>query len=427
MLDIQRIRSEPEAIRRGLADVGSDPSVVDRVLELDALRRECQREGDRLRAELNAASKEIGREREPARRQEMIDAVAGVKRALKENEARAPDIEKELEGLLLEIPNIPLPEVVVGRGEADNVVRSEYGEEPRFDFEPRPHWELMNDLGIVDFERGQKISGSRFYVLRSQGARLQRALIAFMLDVHTREHGYEELYPPAMVRADCLVGTGNLPKFGDNLYRDAEEDCWFVPTAEVPVTNFHREEILDGADLPLRYVACSPCFRREKMSHGKDTRGIKRGHQFDKVELVQFVHPDRGREALEELTGHARRILELLGLRHRVVEICTGDLSFVAAKKYDLEAWAPGCGEWLEVSSCSLFMDYQARRARIRFKDQDGKNRFVHTLNGSALALPRVLISVIENGQRADGSVVLPGVLVPYMDGLERIERPPPR
>jgi seryl-tRNA synthetase len=427
MLDIQRIRSEPEAIRRGLTDVGADPSLVERVLELDARRRECQREGDRLRAELNAASKDIGREKDPARRQELIAAVGAVKAALKEHEARAPEVDGELEELLLVIPNVPLPEVPVGRDEGDNVVLSVHGEEPRFDFEPRPHWELMQELGIIDFERGQKLSGSRFYVLRGEGARLQRALIAFMLDVHTRQHGYEELYPPSMVRGECLVGTGNLPKFGDNLYRDAEEDFWFVPTAEVPVTNFYREEILDGAALPIRHVAYSPCFRREKMSHGKDTRGIKRGHQFDKVELVQFVHPDRGREALEELTGHARRILELLDLRHRVVDICTGDLSFVAAKKYDLEAWAPGCGEWLEVSSCSLFLDYQARRARIRFKDADGKNRFVHTLNGSALALPRVLIAVIESGQRADGSVVLPEVLRPYMGGLERLERPAKR
>jgi len=242
-----------------------------------------------------------------------------------------------------------------------------------------------------------------------------------MLDVHNREHGYEEIYPPCMVRQECLVGTGNLPKFGENLYRDAEEDYWFVPTAEVPVTNMYREELLPIDALPIRHVAYTPCFRREKMSHGKDTRGIKRGHQFDKVEMVQFVHPDDGRRALDELTGHGLHLLELLGLRHRKVLMCTGDLSFVACMKYDLEAWAPGCGEWLEVSSCSLFGDFQARRARIRFKDTDGKNRYVNTLNGSGLALPRVVISIIESNQRADGSVSIPAVLRPYMGGQEAL------
>jgi seryl-tRNA synthetase len=421
MLDIQRIRNETEAVKRGLATTGADPSVVDRVLELDQRRREIQREGDRLRAELNAASKSIGREKDQQKRQQMIAAVSQVKGQIKDNEARAPEVERELDELMLTIPNVPLDEVPVGADESLNEVGAEHGEEPRFDFEPLPHWELMQRLGIVDFERGQKISGSRFYVLRGDGARLQRALITWMLDVHTREHGYEEVYPPCMVRSDCLVGTGNLPKFGDNLYRDAEEDYWLIPTAEVPVTNLYREEIVDGDRLPIRHVAYSPCFRREKMSHGKDTRGIKRGHQFDKVEMVQFVRPDASRRALDELTGHARRLLELLGLRHRVVKMCTGDLSFVASIKFDLEAWAPGCDEWLEVSSCSLFGDFQARRARIRFKDEDGKNRFVHTLNGSGLALPRVVISIVESYQRSDGSIVIPEVLRPYLGGQERI------
>jgi len=421
MLDINRIRTETEAVKRGLENTGADPAVIDRVLDLDSRRREIQREGDRLRAELNAASKSIGREKDAARRQEMIAAVSEVKQRIKHNEGQVPDVERELEELMLAIPNVPLPEVRVGADESQNVVESEHGDEPRFDFEPRPHWELMERLGIIDFDRGQKIAGSRFYVLLGDGARLQRALIAWMLDVHTREHGYLEVYPPCMVRADCLVGTGNLPKFGDNLYRDAEEDYWWVPTAEVSVTNLYRDEILDGARLPIRHVAYSPCFRREKMSHGKDTRGIKRGHQFDKVEIVQFAHPDQGRTALDELTGHARRLLELLGLRHRVVKMCTGDLSFVSQIKFDLEAWAPGQGEWLEVSSCSLFGDFQARRARIRFKDQDGKNRFVHTLNGSGLALPRVVIAIVESYQQGDGSVVIPEVIRPYMGGQERI------
>lgn len=421
MLDIQRIRNETDAVKRGLGAVGVAPDAIDHVLSLDGRRRDLQREGDALRAELNTKSKEIGRERDPEKRKALIDAVAAVKRGIKENEAAVPEVEKELNDLLLSIPNVPLPEVPIGPDETHNVVVEERGQEPAFDFEPRPHWEIMERLGIIDFERGQKVSGSRFYFLCGEGARLQRALITWMLDVHTREHGYTELYSPIMVRAECLYGTGNLPKFGDNLYHDAEEDYWFIPTGEVPVTNYYRDEILDGALLPRRHVTYTPCFRREKMSHGKDTRGIKRGHQFDKVELVQFVRPELGRAALDELTGHAQRLLELLGLRHRKVMICSGDLSFVAAMKYDLEAWSPGSGEWLEVSSCSLFEDYQARRARIRFKDEDGKNRFVHTLNGSGLALPRVLISLIETYQRADGSVMVPEVIRPYMGGLERL------
>ncbi|MCU0663254.1 MAG: serine--tRNA ligase [Myxococcota bacterium] len=423
MLDIQRIRTETEAVKSSLATVGFAPNIIDRVLELDAQRREMQKEGDILRAELNAASKNIGREKDPAARQALIEAVGTVKSKIKDNEAAVPAVEVELDDLLLNIPNLPLPEVKVGPDDSHNDVVEVYGSAPTFDFEPRPHWELMESLGIIDFERGQKISGSRFYVLRGDGARLQRALITFMLDLHTRQHGYEEVYPPSMVRADCLVGTGNLPKFGDNLYRDHEEDFWWVPTAEVPVTNLYRDEILDGATLPIRHVAYSPCFRREKMSHGKDTRGIKRGHQFDKVELVRFERPEASRAALDELVAHARKVAQLLGLQHRLIKMCTGDLSFVSCIKFDIETWAAGCAEWLEVSSCSLFGDFQARRARIRFKDEDGKNRFVHTLNGSGLALPRVLISVIETYQQADGSIMVPQILRPYMGDQERIVR----
>lgn len=423
MLDIQRIRNETDEVKAGLKNAGADLAAIDRVLELDEKRRDLQKEGDRLRSELNAASKSIGKEKDPDRRKELIAAVSSVKSRIKDNEAQVPVLVDELDQLMLSIPNVPLSEVPVGFEEADNSVLEEFGEQPSFGFAPKPHWEIMDDLGIIDFERGQKVSGSRFYFLRGDGARLQRALISWMLDVHREEHGYEELYAPVMVRSDCLVGTGNLPKFGENLYRDAEEDYWFIPTGEVPVTNFYREEILEEADLPLRHMTYTPCFRREKMSHGKDTRGIKRGHQFDKVELVQFVHPDNGRAALDELTGHARKLLELLGLRHRTISICTGDLSFVAAIKFDLEAWSPGSDEWLEVSSCSLFEDFQARRAKIRFKGADKKNRFVHTLNGSGLALPRVVISLVETYQQADGTVVIPEVLRPYMGGQDRIER----
>lgn len=422
MLDIQRIRNDTEAVKGGLATTGADPTIIDRVLAADKARRELQSEGDALRAELNGASKKIGREKDPQRRQELIASVGSLKKKIKENEASLPEIENQFRDLMLSIPNVPLPEVKVGKSDEDNEVIDEYGNEQNFDFEPHPHWEVMNNLGIIDFERGQKISGSRFYILRGDGARLQRALISWMLDVHILEHGYEEIYPPCMVRSDCLVGTGNLPKFGDNLYRDAEEDYWWVPTAEVSVTNLYREEILDGASLPLRHVAYSPCFRREKMSHGKDTRGIKRGHQFDKVEMVQFVHPDNGRKTLDEMVGHAKHILELLGLRHRLIKMCTADLSFVSSIKFDLDAWAPGCREWLEVSSVALFEDFQARRARIRFKDENGKNRFVYTLNGSGLALPRVVIAIMETYQQADGTVMVPEVLRPYMGGQQIIK-----
>jgi seryl-tRNA synthetase len=421
MLDIQLIRKQTDEVRRGMETTGQDPAVIDAVLELDTKRRTLQQEGDAMRAKLNAASKEIGQEKDEVRRKALISEVAAIKQQIKDNAAEAPVVDKALADLMLSIPNLPLPEVPVGPDDSANEIVGVFGDERSFDFEPKPHWEIMANLGIIDFERGQKISGSRFYVLKGDGARLQRALISWMLDVHTKAHGYEEVYPPCMVREECLVGTGNLPKFGENLYRDAEEDYWFIPTAEVPVTNLHRDEILEGASLPRKYVAYTPCFRREKMSHGKDTRGIKRGHQFDKVEMVQFVHPDHGRRALDELTGHAKRILELLGLRHRKVKMCTGDLSFVSCMKFDWESWAPGCDEWLEVSSCSLFGDFQARRAKIRFKDEDKKNRFVYTLNGSGLALPRVVISVVETYQQKDGSIEIPEVLRPYLGGQTAI------
>jgi seryl-tRNA synthetase len=299
------------------------------------------------------------------------------------------------------------------------------GEEKKLDFAARPHWEIGENLGMIDFARGVKVSGSRFYVLTGIGAKLQRALINWMLDLHVNEHGYREIYPPAMVKRECLVGTGNLPKFGDNLYRDAEEDFWFVPTAEVPVTNLYRDEVLPADQLPICHVAYTPCFRREKMSAGRDVRGIKRGHQFDKVEMVKFVQPETSDAELLRLLDDAEDVCRRLGLRHRVLQMCTGDLSFVAAMKFDVEVWAPGCGEWLEVSSCSNFRDFQARRAKIRYRPTTkGKPELVHTLNGSGLALPRVMIAVLETYQQADGSVDIPVPLRPYMGGLERIVAP---
>jgi len=423
MLDMRAIRERPDFFRAELAKVGYGASELDTLLAADEERRRLIHEVEARRAQRTKGSRDIGRIQDAAERAE---AVADMKRAGEELgrlEKQLDEAEAAFERLLLEVPNLPHPAVPVGRDERDNVVVRTIGEEPRFDFAPRAHWELGPELGILDFERGVKVSGSRFYMLLGMGARLQRALIAWMIDLHVTEHGYGEVYPPAMVKRECLVGTGNLPKFADNLYRDAEEDFWFVPTAEVPVTNLYRDEILDGGRLPIRHVAYSPCFRREKMSAGRDVRGIKRGHQFDKVEMVKFVHPDRSDEELESLVGDAEDVCRRLGLRHRVVEMCTGDLSFTAARKFDVEVWAAGCNEWLEVSSCSNFRDFQARRANIRFRVAGGKPEFVHTLNGSGLALPRVVIAVLENFQRADGSVIVPDVLRPYL-GTDAIRKP---
>jgi seryl-tRNA synthetase len=416
MLDIRQIRAEPERIKAELAKVGYPAAEVDAVLEADRRRREAVHAVEQLRAERTAASKAIRDLKDPAERERAIAAQRGAGDAITSAEEAVTRTDEELTRRLLEVPNLPHPDVPVGPDESANVVVRTEGEPPRFDFTPLTHWDLGEQLGIIDFVRGVKLSGSRFYVLRGAGARLQRALIAWMLDLHTREHGYSEVYPPALVKGECLVGTGNLPKFGDNLYRDVEDDLWLVPTAEVPVTNLYRDEILDGERLPIRHVAYSPCFRREKMSAGRDVRGIKRGHQFDKVEMVKFVRPETSDAELLALLNDAEDVARRLGLAHRVVQMCTGDLSFTAAMKYDVEVWAPGCGEWLEVSSCSNFRDFQARRANIRYRPAPrAKPELVHTLNGSGLALPRVVIAVLETYQRADGSVTVPDVLRPFV------------
>jgi seryl-tRNA synthetase len=334
------------------------------------------------------------------------------------------ETEAKLEDLLLRVPNIPHPSVPVGEDESDNIVVRSWGEPRQFDFTPLPHWELGESLGIIDFPRGVKLSGTRFYVLKGMGALLQRALITFMLDLHVKEHGYTEIYPPYMVKRDCMIGSANLPKFADNLYHDEEDDFWFIPTAEVPLTNLHREEILEPGTLPLYYVAYSACFRREKMAAGRDTRGIKRGHQFDKVELYKFTEPIDSIGELEKMVADAEDVCRRLGIPYRVVQLCTGDLGFAATKAYDIEMWAPGCEEWLEVSSLSNCGEFQARRASIRYRPEPGaRPQFAHTLNGSGLALPRVLIAVLENYQQADGSVLMPEVLLPYMRGLEVIKK----
>jgi seryl-tRNA synthetase len=417
MLDIRILREQPDFAREKLALVGCSREEVDNVIELDRRRRELIVAVEQMRADRKSSSKKIGSMKPGPEMEAAKTEVRALGEKLSASEKDLEAAETEFNRRMLELPNLPHPAVPPGPDDSANrIVRTE---EPTrtFDFEPRPHWDLGEELGIIDFVRGVKISGTRFYVLKGDGARLQRALITFMLDLHTREHGYTEIYPPAMVREECLFGTGNLPKFGDNLYRDAEDDFYFVPTAEVPVTNLYRDEILDAASLPIKHVAYTPCFRREKMSAGRDVRGIKRGHQFDKVELVKFVHPDNSEAELESLLAAAEQVCRRLGLQHRIVEMCTGDLSFVAARKFDIEIWAPGCKEWLEVSSCSLFTDFQARRANIRFRDTDGKTRLVHTLNGSGLALPRVLIGVLETYQRGDGSIEIPEALRPFLGG----------
>jgi seryl-tRNA synthetase len=427
MLDIRWMREHPEELAEAMRKLNVTDAPWAQALALDEERRGLLNQVEILRAERNSGSKRVGelfREKKmeeanaiKAHMSQIGDEIAGLDERLRQVEADFTDA-------MMRIPNPPEPDVPVAPDESGNQVVAAWGEKPSFDFTPKPHWELAEDLDIIDFERGVKLSGSRFYVLKREAARLQRALENWFLDVHTQEHGYVEVYPPFMVRAHCMEGTGNLPKFGENLYRDAEEDFWLIPTAEVPVTNLYREEILEPGSLPIYHVASTPCFRREKVSAGKDVRGIKRVHQFHKVEMVKFVEPAAGREELEKLTRDAEVLLERLGLPYRRVAIATGDLSFVAAIKYDLEVWAAGSGEWLEVSSCSMFRDFQARRANIRYRPAEGaKPEYVYTLNGSGLALPRVIIALMENGQQADGSIVLPEVLAPYMGGATRIAR----
>ena len=419
MLDIRLIREKPDWVKAELAKVQCPPSMIEDLLDADRARREALQALESRRAERTRRSKEIGA-LPPEERKSAGAALKSLGDEIAAAESAAAAAETRFDAMMLEVPNLPHPDVPVGPDDSANIVVRHVGEQAKFDFEPQPHWDIGPALGAIDFERGVKISGTRFYVLTGIGARLQRALISFMLDVHTRHHGYTEVYPPAMVKQECLVGTGNLPKFADTVYRDIEEDFWFVPTAEVPVTNMYREEILDGATLPIRHVAYSPCFRREKMSAGRDVRGIKRGHQFDKVEMVKFVRPEESDKELAALLDDAEDICRRLGLAHRVIQMCTGDLSFTAAIKFDVEVWAPGCGEWLEVSSCSSFRDFQARRANIRFRPSaQAKPEYVHTLNGSGLALPRVLIAVLETYQQKDGSVRVPDALQPYLGGLD--------
>ncbi|MBI4516970.1 MAG: serine--tRNA ligase [Deltaproteobacteria bacterium] len=421
MLDIRLIRERSDFVKAELAKVGFAAAAIDEILATDKQRRELIAQSESLRAQRSETSRTIGKQA-PAERERLKAEMRALGERIAAFEQQLAEVEAAFTARMLEVPNLPDPSVPLGQDDRDNTVLRSEGEPRAFAFTPKPHWELGPELGILDFDRGVKLSGSRFYVLRGAGAALQRALIQWMLELHTREHGYTEIYPPYLVKQECLYGAGQLPKFADNIYHDLEDDLWMVGTAEIPVTNLHRDEVLAPGTLPLSYVAYSACFRREKMSAGRDVRGIKRGHQFDKVELYKLTEPSQSAAALEQILSDASEVASRLEIPHRVISICSGDLGFVAAKKYDIELWAPGCGEWLEVSSCSNCTDFQARRTNIRFRSApSAKPELVHTLNGSGLALPRVLIAVLENYQQADGSVVIPKVLRPFMAGRERI------
>jgi seryl-tRNA synthetase len=422
MLDLNLIRENPEIVRKALVDRQMDPSPVDAVLSLDSDRRNLLTQVEKLKAERNIVSKEISQSKDPAARQAKIDAMREVGDRIAELDETVRGVESKLQYIHSTIPNLPDPSTPYGKDESENVVVRAEGALPEFDFTPLPHWDLGTKLGIIDFERGVKLTGSRFYILNGAAARLQRAMIAWMLDLHIRQ-GYEERYTPFMVKADTLYAAGQLPKFVDNLYHDIEEDLWMVPTAEVPLTGMYMGEVLEEASLPQRFTAYTPCFRREKMSAGRDVRGIKRGHQFDKVEMYTYCAPEDSPAELEHMLKAAEETCAGLGLPYRIKRLCTGDIGFNSTVTFDLEVWAAGCGEWLEVSSVSNVSDFQARRANIKYKPTDGgKTRLVHTLNGSGLGMPRTMIAVLENYQQADGSIKVPKVLLPWMGGVEVIK-----
>ena len=420
MLDINLIREHPEQVREALQRRRMEPALVDQVLVVDQERRALIAQVEALKAERNAVSKEISKMKDPAERQAKIDAMRQVGDRIAGLDEQIRQVDLRQQQLVMVIPNIPQEDVPDGADEHGNVVIKTSGTVPVRSFTPLPHWDIGPQKGIIDFERGVKITGSRFYVLSGDGARLQRALIAWMLDLHIRQ-GYLEKYTPFMVKAETLYAAGQLPKFAENLYHDIEEDYWMVPTAEVPLTGLHMGEIMAEETLPVRYTAYTPCFRREKMSAGRDVRGIKRGHQFDKVEMYIYCEPEDSDKELEKMLADAEETCRLLGLTYRVLKLCTGDLGFNARVTYDVEVWAPGCDEWLEVSSVSNVGDFQARRANIKYRTSEGKSRLVHTLNGSGLGMPRTMIAVLENYQQPDGSIIVPEVLRPWMGGKEVI------
>ena len=426
MLSLEQIRNEPDAVRAALVRRAEDDDCLDEILALDTERRVAITDGDNLRSRRNQVSREIGQARAQGQQppDDVVAEMRNVGQQISDLEETVRALDVRINGLLMELPNLPDASTLDGLDESANRVLRHWGELPQFDFAPQPHWDLAEQLGVIDFQRGVKLSGSRFYTLNGRGARLERAIISWMLDLHSEEHGYTEMALPILVRRETMEGSGNLPRFADNLYHDEEDDLWLIPTAEVPVTNLHRDEILSADELPLYYVAHTPCFRREKAAAGRDTRGIKRVHQFNKVEMYKFVEPGTSFDELETLLGNAETVCQRLGLPYRILELCAGDISFPSAKSYDIEVWAAGSGEWLEVSSCSNCTDFQARRANVRYRPAAGERpRFVHTLNGSGLALPRVMIAILENNQQPDGSVIIPEPLRPYT-GFDTIPAP---
>ncbi|PGN02954.1 serine--tRNA ligase [Priestia megaterium] len=425
MLDLKFLRANFNEVKEKLKFRGEDLTDLGRFEELDAKRRELIAQTEELKSKRNEVSQQIAQlKREKQDADHLIVEMREVGDRVKQLDEELRSVEEELELLLLSIPNVPHESTPVGETEEDNVEVRKWGEIKQFDFEPKPHWDLGTDLNILDFERASKVTGSRFVFYKGLGARLERALINFMMDLHMDEHGYEEILPPYMVNRTSMTGTGQLPKFEEDAFKIKEEDYFLIPTAEVPVTNLHRDEILSGDQLPIAYTAYSACFRSEAGSAGRDTRGLIRQHQFNKVELVRFVKPEDSYDELEKLTGHAEKVLQLLGLPYRVLSMCTADLGFTAAKKYDIEVWIPSYETYREISSCSNFESFQARRANIRFRrDTKAKPEHVHTLNGSGLAIGRTVAAILENYQQEDGSIQIPEVLRPYMGNKEFISK----
>ena len=423
MLNIKRVRENPEEVREGLRKRSGEYD-IDSVLQIDDQSRALLAEVEEKKAEKNRVSKEIPLKKKKGEDvSEIFESMRKLSDEIKGYDERLRKKKKKMRDALLNIPNIPHPSVPVGKDDAENVELRKFGTPTSFDFEPKAHWDLGTDLGLLDFDRGAKLSGARFTVMTGKGARLERAIYNFMLDLHTLDQSYTEIEPPYLVNRASMTGTGQLPKFEEDMYHCEADDLFLIPTAEVPVTNLYRDDILEEKDLPVYLTAFTPCFRREAGSAGRDTRGIVRQHQFDKVELVKFVEPATSYDELEKLTDDAEEVLRRLGLPYRVVQLCTGDLGFSSAMTHDIEVWMPSYGRYVEISSCSNFEDYQARRANIRYRDSKGKTQFVHTLNGSGLAVGRTWAAIVENYQNADGSITIPDVLVPFF-GADRIEAP---
>ncbi len=423
MLDIKRIRLNTEEVRKGLAKRNGEFD-IDKIVELDEKRRQILVKVEEMKARQNQVSKEVPKlKKEGKDATEVLNEMKELSQKIKDYDGDVKEVEVQLNDLLLRIPNVPNPNVAAGSSDEDNIEIRKWGEPRKFDFELKAHWDIGTNLGILDFERASKITGARFTLFKGLGATLERAIISFMLNLHTYEHGYTEISPPFMVNRASMTGTGQLPKFEEDAFKIPDKDFFLVPTAEVPVTNIHRDEILDESQLPIYYTAYTPCFRQEAGSAGRDTRGLIRNHQFDKVELVKLVKPQTSYDELEKLTNNAEKVLQLLNIPYRVVELCTGDLGFSSAKTYDIEVWMPSYNRYVEISSCSNFEDFQARRANLKYRDKEtGKVEYVHTLNGSGLAVGRTLAAILENFQQEDGSVIIPEILRYYVGGAEVIK-----